>query len=141
MARVRQVTDEDYARLLHIRTTLRAFEHWSAERAHEQGLSANQHQLLLAVRGHGDPAGPTVGEAADYLMIRHNTAVELADRCQQLGVLERVRDPGDHRMVRLVLTRAGRRRLDALAGAHIDELTALTPMIEELANELNRGRR
>lgn len=136
MPRVRQVTDRDYARLLNIRSRLRAFEHWSAERAQEHGLSAHQHQLLLAVRGHDDPAGPTIGDAAEYLMIRHNTAVELADRCQELGLLDRVRDPNDHRMVRLVLTADGRRRLDALAGAHIAELAELTPMIEELTREL-----
>lgn len=137
MPRVR-VSERDYARLLAIRTRLRAFEHWSAQRAADSGLTASQHQLLLAVRGHGEDAGPTIGQVAEYLMIRHNTAVELVDRTQDLGLLERRRDPDDHRAVRLALTNLGHERLEALSEAHIEELARLRPMIEELLSELTR---
>ncbi len=137
MPRYRRVSDRDYARLLAVRSRLREFEHWSAQRAATFGLTASQHQLLLAIRGHGDSSGPTIGQAADYLLIRHNTAVELVDRAQQLGVLVRSRDAEDHRVVRLELTDEGRSRLEALAGAHIEELARLTPMIEALTGELS----
>lgn len=137
--RVRHVTDRDYERLLAVRTRLRRFEHWSAERAAEQGLSASQHQLLLAIRGHPDPAGPTIGRAAEYLLIRHNTAVELVNRTQELGLLERTRDAGDHRVVRLLLTAEGRARLEQLSGAHIEELARLRTVIEDLIDDLRRG--
>ncbi|MGH3262693.1 MAG: MarR family winged helix-turn-helix transcriptional regulator [Trebonia sp.] len=135
MPRVRRVTNRDYARLLAVRTRLREFEHWSAEQATTCGLTASQHQLLLAVRGHHDPAGPTVGQVAEYLMIRHNTAVELVDRAQDLGLLDRTRDSADHRSVRLALTSEGLRRLEALSGAHIEELARLTPMVEDLLRD------
>ena len=141
MARRSTVSDEDYARLLTVRTRLREFEHWSAAQAAAHGLTASQHQLMLAVRGHPGSVGPTIGEAAAYLMIRHNTAVELIDRAQELGLLARTRDPADHRAVRLSLTDEGQRRLAALAQAHIDELSRLTPLLETMISELSGAAR
>lgn len=134
----RRITDRDYARLLAVRTSLRRFEHWSAEQAAGHGLTPSQHQLLLAVRGHHDPNGPTVGQVADYLMVRPNSAVELVNRTQQLGLIARRTDDADHRVVRLALTDAGRRRLEALTEAHIEELSRLGPMISSLTDELSR---
>jgi DNA-binding MarR family transcriptional regulator len=139
MQHTRRVTDRDYARLLAVRARLREFEHWSAQQAAALGLTASQHQLLLAIRGHGEPSGPTIGQAAEYLMIRHNTAVELVDRTKNAGLLRRVRDQDDHRVVRLKLTEEGTSRLDALAGAHMEELARLRPMIEELGRDVARG--
>lgn len=131
-----RVSDRDYARLLSLRTRLRKFEHWSAEQAAAHGLTSSQHQLLLAVRGHADDEGPTIGDIADYLMVRHNTAVELVDRTQDLGLLERRRDPDDHRIVRLSLTAEGAARIADLAGAHIEELARVGPMIDALTDDL-----
>jgi DNA-binding MarR family transcriptional regulator len=134
------LSDADYARLLKFRTTLRAFEHWSSDRAGRYGLTGTQHQLLLAVRGHRGSAGPTIGEAARHLLVRHNTAVELVDRTQDLGLLERRRDPDDRRVVRLRLTRLGRARLAQLSTAHLEELTRLAGLIDELLAELGDTR-
>jgi len=133
------IGNDGYARLLAVRTRLRQFEHWSAQQAAAHGLTASQHQLLLAVRGHRDPAGPTVNDIADYLFVRHNTAVELINRTQELGVLERVRDPEDQRAVRLRLTAQGRRLLRALARSHVEELARLAPLVDELVEKLVAG--
>lgn len=140
MARIARLTDRDYTRLLSVRTRLRQFEHWSAEQAAAHDLSASQHQLLLAVRGHAAgnrTGGPTIGDVAEYLMIRHNTAVELVNRTQDLGLLLRRRDESDGRVVRLALTREGSSRLAALTAAHVEELSRLTPMIDALIAELS----
>ena len=136
MVAARTLTDRDYALLLLVRTRLRRFEHWSSERAAELGLTGSQHQLLLAIRGHRDPAGPTIGDLAEYLLIRHNTAVELINRTQQLGVIRRNHDPDDHRVVRLRLTAAGICKLEALAATHIEELSQLTSTIEAMIDDL-----
>jgi hypothetical protein len=61
----KRISSADYARLLTVRTALRRFERWSAEQAATRGVTASQHQLLLAVRGHPDPQGPTMSQAAD----------------------------------------------------------------------------
>ena len=112
----------DYEDLLTLRTGLRRLLRWSEQQAEAAGLTPAQHQLLLAIRGHSDPRGPTVGEVADYLLLRHHSAVGLVDRADAAGLVKRVRDPKDHRVVRLQLTTAGNKRLEALAELHREEL-------------------
>lgn len=133
----RVVTDRDYARLLAVRTGLRQFERWSAETAATHGLTASQHQLLLAVRGDRTPDGPTVGQVADYLLIKHHSAVGLVDRCEKAGLVVRVRDEDDHRVVRLRLSAQGERVLAELSGAHLEELTRLGALFQALRGELD----
>ena len=137
MATRPRVTDADYARLLRMRTRLRKFEHWSAEQAAAMGLTASQHQLLLAIRGHGGDDGPTIGDVADYLLVRHNTAVELVNRTQELGLIDRHRDGIDHRVVRLTLTDEGVERLNALSADHLEELARLAQVVDELFDTLH----
>ncbi len=121
-----RLTDADYEDLLSLRTGLRRFLRWSDQRAEETGLTPAQHQLLLAVRGHTDRRGPTVGEVADYLLLRHHSAVGLVDRAEEAGLVTRSRDPDDHRVVRLRLAAGGAKRLDALSELHREELQRLT---------------
>lgn len=119
------LSDAVYARLLALRTGLREFERWSEEQARAAGLTPAQHQLLLAVRGHGDPRGPTIGEVADYLLLKHHSVVGLIDRADTAGLVTRTRDDEDHRVVRLRLTPAGAKRLEALSALHVEELERL----------------
>jgi DNA-binding MarR family transcriptional regulator len=117
-----RLTDADYEDLLTLRTGLRRLERWSEQQAEAAGLTPAQHQLLLAIRGHSDPRGPTIGEVADYLLLRHHSAVGLIDRADAAGLVERVRDRDDHRLVRLRLSKVGAKRLDALSAQHLEEL-------------------
>jgi DNA-binding MarR family transcriptional regulator len=120
------VTDADYQRLLAFRTNLRRFERWSRERAAEAGLTTVQHQLML---GHPDERGPTVTHVAEYLCVRHHSAVELVDRAQHGGLVVRTPDMDDQRVVRLALTPQGRRSLEALSLVHLEELARLGPAL------------
>lgn len=138
MATPPRVDDADYARLLALRVELRRFEQWSARQARHMGMTPQQHQVLLAVRGHRGPSGPTISDVAAYLLVRHNTAVELVDRTADLGLVERISDGADQRVVRLRLTSEGHRRLAALAEAHIEELARLTPLVDHLAQEAGK---
>lgn len=124
--------DADYAQLLALRTGLRHFERWSEQQARSVGLTPGQHQLVLAVRGHGDRRGPTVGEVADYLLLRHHSAVGLIDRAEDAGLLTRHREADDHRVVRLQLTRKGIKALERLSAAHLEELERIGPEISRL---------
>jgi DNA-binding MarR family transcriptional regulator len=125
-----------YSRLLQLRTSLRHFERWSEQQARAAGLTPAQHQLLLAVRGHRDERGPTIGEVADYLMLRHHSTVELVDRADAAGLVRRQRDKEDHRVVRLRLTANGARRLERLSSLHLEELRRLAPQLSELSEGL-----
>jgi DNA-binding MarR family transcriptional regulator len=117
----KRLTDADFERLLQFRDGLRRFIRWSEDEAKRSGLTAAQHQLLLAIRGHRGGA-PSVGDIAEHLLLRHHSVVELVDRAGNAGLVERRVDDDDHRVVRLALTELGEAKLTALSAAHLDEL-------------------
>ena len=125
-------TDNDYQRLLAFRTRLRAFDQWSRAAAEEQGLTHAQHQLLLAIRGHGRAGGPTIGDVAETLLVKHHTASELVSRAEDLGLVERQRDELDSRRVHLRLTADGSQRLRRLTAVHLEEVRRLAPLLGHL---------
>ena len=131
----------DYEALLAFRTALRRFNHWSEQQARTVGLTHAQHQLLLAVKGHDGTQAPTIGEIADYLLLRHHSAVELANRVQAAGLIARQRDSSDARVVRLVLTPDGERCLEQLTQLHLAELRQLAPLLQHVVGsvELQHG--
>lgn len=124
--------DADYQALLEFRTALRRFNHWSEQKAKSVGLTHAQHQLLLAIRGHKGPAAPTIGDVADYLLLRHHSAVELVNRAQAAGFVERQRDSSDGRIVRLRLTTRGEECLEQLTALHVAELEQLGPLLQHV---------
>jgi DNA-binding MarR family transcriptional regulator len=131
------IADADYGRLLELRTELRRFLHWSEQRAAEAGLTPAQHQLLLAIRGSREPRGPTIGDIADALLLRHNSAVELVGRAEALGLVSRAADRGDRRVVRLRLATLGTRRLEQLAELHLEELRRLAPSLKPIVRGID----
>jgi DNA-binding MarR family transcriptional regulator len=128
--------DAAYGELLEFRTALRRFLHWSDQQAQLEGLTAQQHQLLLAIRGHAD-GEPTISDVADSLLLRHHSAVELVDRAAQSGLVRRATDDDDRRVVRLSLTSRGQHKLQRLSAAHLDELQRLAPAVVRLARGLD----
>lgn len=128
------VSDADFARLLEFRNGLRRFLHWSEGQAKAAGLTGAQYQLLLAIRGHD--GRPSMGEVAAHLMLRHHSTVELVDRAERSGLVRRVADDADQRVVRLEVTREGDARLAELAAAHLEELSRLRPSFEGLWKHL-----
>jgi DNA-binding MarR family transcriptional regulator len=129
----------DFEHLLELRTGLRRFLRWSEQQAQAAGLTPAQHQLLLAIRGHPDPAGPTVGEVADYLVLRHHSAVGLIDRAAAAGLVKRNPDPSSNSVVRVTLTPKGTDKLDALAETHLQELAHLAPTMRTLWQALEHA--
>lgn len=129
----------DFEHLLELRTGLRRFLRWSEGQAKAAGLTAAKHQLLLAVKGHPDPAGPTIGELADHLVLRHHSAVGLVDRAVADGLVQRNPDPVSRSVVRVTLTPAGAAKLDALAEAHLQEIAHLAPTMRTLWRELENA--
>jgi DNA-binding MarR family transcriptional regulator len=128
-----------YERLLDFRTGLRRFLRWSADQAATAGITPAQHQLLLAIRGHPDRAGPTIRDVAGYLLVRHHSAVELVDRAVAAGLVERRQDSGDSRAVRLRLSADGAERLARLSALHLEELRRFAPHLEALWDGLDAG--
>ena len=125
--------DADYRRLLQFRTGLRRFLRWSEEQAEKVGLTTAQHQLILAIRGHDGDRGPTIGDVAGYLLLRHHSAVGLVDRAVKSGLVERSEDPEDRRVVRLRVTPQGMEILQQLSSLHMKEIERLTPLLQAIS--------
>ena len=116
------VTDAEYRALAQFRRALRSFLYFSEEAARAAGLTPSQHQLLLAVRGAETDEPPTIGDVADWMKLRHHSAVELVNRAESSGLVRRVPDANDHRRQRLVLTKLGENKLAGLSTLHREEL-------------------
>lgn len=122
----------DYAALARFRYELRKFQAFSNAAAEQAGLTPQQHQALLAVRGFSNPDPVSVGDLAEFLLIRPNSAVELVDRMAKLGLLTRVIDDTDGRRVLVKLTKEGERRLQKLSQTNLAELRAIGPTLTRM---------
>jgi len=109
--------------------------HFSECAAQDAGLHPQQHQLLLQVAAAPASTAVTIAYAAERLGLKHNSAVELVDRSEQEGLLERTTDPVDKRRAILRVTRKGRLVLGRLTRSHTRELNELGP---RLARALKR---
>lgn len=138
MATASRLSDDEYWRLLSFRTAIRKFLQYSKTQAQRVGLTPTQHQLLLAIRGHRDKSGPTIGEVAECLMIRHHSAVELIDRAEAAGLVRRRQDPNDQRVVRLALTRSGASKLERISVANLAELGRLGRGFQDVWEAIDR---
>jgi DNA-binding MarR family transcriptional regulator len=127
------LTDHEYGQLLAFRSALRGFLSWSEAEARSHGLTPTHHQLLLAIRGWPGRDAPTIGDVAAELRLKHHSAVELVDRAEQRGLVERRHDDVDRRVVRLHLTEEGRSKLHELSIAHVEELRRLSRSLPDLA--------
>lgn len=121
-------------RLAEFRYRLRRFLQFSEQAATAAGLQPQQHQLLLQIAGAPAGAVPTIAYAAERLGLRHNSVVELANRSEDEGLLERISDETDARRVLLRVTPRGSLVLHKLAAHHRSELEIMGPaLIEALA--------
>jgi DNA-binding MarR family transcriptional regulator len=129
------LADGDYQRLLAFRTELRDFLRWSEQAAHAADLTPALHQLLLVVRGHPSVTGPTIGDAAELLHIRHHSVVELTQRAEAAGLLERMRDEQDHRRLHLRLTNHGHVQLESLTREHLSRIETLAGVLDSVVRQ------
>ncbi len=131
----------DYEVLAQFRYQLRKFLSFSEAAAHGAGLTSQQHQALLAIKGFSGAQPVSVGDLADLLLVRHHTAVELVDRIAKLGLLARIADDDDSRRILLKLTRKGERKLQTLSKIHFEELQAASPRLTRILRSFRRSRK
>jgi DNA-binding MarR family transcriptional regulator len=123
------LSQSEYRALSDFRYQIRRFLRFSEEAAVAEGLEPQHHQMLLAIEGLDDPEGPTVGRLAEYLMIRHHSAVGLIDRLEARGLVERVRGEDDRRTVRVRIAAEGIDKLKRLSDLHREELRQSGPAL------------
>ena len=78
---VLELSKEDYESLASFRGALRRFLRFSEEGARAAGITPQQHQALLAVMGQNGRDWASISEIAEFLQLKHHTAVGLIDRC------------------------------------------------------------
>lgn len=72
----------------------------------ETGISDSQFNVLLAL----EEFGPlTMGELCKQLFTACSTATDIANRLERDGLVERIRDEKDHRIVRMYLLPKGKK--------------------------------
>jgi DNA-binding MarR family transcriptional regulator len=76
---------------------------------------------------------------AEHLFIKHHSAVGLADRLEQRGLIERAKGSVDRRQVRLRLTATGEELLEHLSRSHHAELRKLGPELVVALSGLLEG--
>ena len=144
-ARVRKkativVTKANYEALAEFRYALRAFLAFSEEAASAAGLTPQQHQALLAIKGAPSADWLSISQIAERLLIRHHTAVELVDRLAGLGFVVRKPDPIDGRRIQVHVTKAGEDMLRVLSASHLDELRNIRPTLRKLLKQVENAR-
>lgn len=133
---VMPLTEHDYEALADFRYALRQFQAFSEERAAAHGLTPQQHQALLAIRGAGlRPA--TVGYVAERLILKPHSASGLIDRLVLLELVERRASPEDRRAAILALTPRAHGILANLSATHRTEIQRLRPMLTGLLARLD----
>ena len=123
------LTKQDFEALARFRFGIRRYLRFSEETVRQHGVTPQQYQLLLAIKGFPGRDWAVVRELADRLQLRHHSVVELVNRAQAQGLVHRTTDPDDARAVRVVLTDRGEHLLDRLSALHRDELRRMDTVL------------
>jgi DNA-binding MarR family transcriptional regulator len=123
-------TKADYESLARFRYGLRLYFRFSEQAVRGIGLTPQQYQLMLAIKGFPTREWATMTEIAERLQSSHNSVVGLVDRSVLNGLVERRPHPHDRRSVAVHLTPEGERVLAKLVGTHREELERLSEMLK-----------
>jgi DNA-binding MarR family transcriptional regulator len=137
ISKTRRLSKRDYESLANFRYALRGFLAFSETAANAVGLSPQQHQALLAIKGSRNRDRLSIGEIGERLGVRHHTAVELVNRLESRGLIKRKSDANDARRVHVHLTRKAGALIETLSHAHIKELQGIRPALERLISGLS----
>jgi DNA-binding MarR family transcriptional regulator len=134
-----ELSEQDYRLLFELRRSIRRFLRFSEEAARAQGIEPQQHQAMLAIRANQDQGFARIGDVAEWLQLRHHSAVELIDRLAGRGLVERWRDDDDRRFVNVRLTRDGEQVLAELTRHHQAELRKAGPALARVLAQITGG--
>jgi DNA-binding MarR family transcriptional regulator len=134
-----RISKAEIETLAALRYALRQFLRFSEEAAATAGLTPQQHQALLAIKGFPGRDRITVSELAERLQLRHHSAVGLVDRLVAARLALRHRDTSDLRQVFISLTPRGEVILARLSSIHKEQLRRVAPQIETLLERLCGG--
>ncbi|MGO4568897.1 MarR family winged helix-turn-helix transcriptional regulator [Rhizobium sp. 2YAF20] len=111
---------------------------FSTSAAQEEGLPSQQHQALLAIKGHPATEAMTIGTLATRLLIAPHTATELVGRLSTAGLVQRHADLEDKRRQTLTLTEKAEAVLLRLSAVHLKEIREMAPELIIILQRLQR---
>ncbi|MBB3542541.1 helix-turn-helix domain-containing protein [Rhizobium sp. BK661] len=109
---------------------------FSTSAAQEEGLPTQQHQALLAIKGHRGEDAMTIGMLAERLLIAPHSATELVGRLVSAGYVSRRADPNDKRRQTLELTDKAEGVLKRLTAIHLTEIREMAPQLIHILKRL-----
>lgn len=124
-----QPIDELVRDLAQFRYALRKFLRFSENAARQYGVTPQQHQLMLGVAGYTGRGSATVSELAEFLQEKPHSVVGLIERAAQHGLVRRIQDKSDRRVVNVSLTASGKRILSRLTRLHEEEARRIQQLL------------
>lgn len=119
------ITKAEFEALAAFRYAIRRFLRFSEQAARAVGVTPQQYQLLLAIKGFPGRESATVSELAERLQMRQHSMVGLIDRTEAQGLVHREPGTQDRRQVFVSLTTSGEALLRKLAMIHSQELRSM----------------
>src|SRR3954469_5750750 len=83
------LSKDDFEALARFRFGIRRYLRFSEETVRRHGVTPQQYQLMLALKGFPGRDWAVVRELAERLQLRHHSVVELIDRAQAEGLVQR----------------------------------------------------
>lgn len=134
----KRLSKKDYESLSAFRYALRRFLRFSEEAAEAVGLTPQQHQALLAIKGFPGRDRVTNGELAERLQVRHHSVVGLVNRLETQGLIVREQGESDRREFYITLTEQGAELLERLTAVHQEELRHIAPQLGDALGSLRK---
>jgi len=131
------ISKQEYEALANFRYAIRQFLRSREEAARRVGVTPQQQQALLAIKGFPGRDSASIGELAERLQIRHHSAVGLVDRLESQGYVTRSHGE-DRRYVYVSLTQRGEEILHQLTAPHREEIRQLGENLDELLEHLRK---
>ncbi|HLZ22055.1 MAG TPA: MarR family transcriptional regulator [Ktedonobacterales bacterium] len=119
------IAKTEYEAIAAFRYAIRRFQRFSEQAARREGITPQQHQLLLAIKGYPNREHASVSELADRMQMRQHSMVGLIDRTEAQGLVRRKAGEVDRRQVFIYLTQAGEDKLQKLSMQHRRELRTM----------------
>lgn len=136
----KSLSKSEYEALSDFRYALRNFLQFSKDTAESVGLTARQHQALLAIKGFARRERITNGELAERLHIKHHSAVGLINRMEAQNLIVREKSETDKREIFIALTTRGAELLEKLTAAHREELQLIAPQLNSVLESLKKSK-
>ena len=132
------LSEIEYEALANLRYRIRKFRQFSGKAAEKLGLTRQQHQALLAIKGLGVGGRMSLPELADKLFVTPTEAAGLAASLQEAGHV--MIDAKQKRRPAVVLTAKAEELLRRLTPAHLYEIREMAPELMQALRMLQDHR-